>query len=173
MTTAEMFLIRRDTRQRQQKVTSAEQCRIEIKSTAKNESFLMKTLVMAMMLAALGVDEAADVVPTNFSVLAMTIRGGILGMIIGISCVRPKDVQSLAQEIFGNLACAIAFSGILTPWIAARTAFEPNENLYVAVSAGLGICGLSIVKAGKSEAVDAVLQKVGLRKKSDDSGGKP
>ena len=129
---------------------------------------MMKIVMFAMLLAeaALGADPKVE--GPTFSVMTMTIRGGILGMVIALSCVRPKDFTAFCQEIAGNLCCAIAFGGIAAPWVATRTGFEANEYLYVAVSAVLGISGLSIVKAAKSDFVDYVLRQMGIKKPKDD-----
>lgn len=137
-----------------------------------NRSFMMKAVLMGIMLAAGGVETAsAATTDPAFRIFAMCVGGGVLGMIAGICCSKPKDVQAMAQEIAGNLALAIAFGPATTFWVSARLSTEPTVYWFIAVSAVLGISGLAIVKAARSEFVAYVIEKMGLKKKPDETGG--
>lgn len=148
-----------------------EQKTVEMKTfrphrVAHNRMFLMKTVLLGLLFT-LGDFDGASTGDTEYQTFSMCVRGGILGMIIALCCFRPKDVQALAQEICGNLCCAIAFGPAVTFWVAQRFGIPPNIYWFVPISALLGICGLSIVKAGRSEFVAFLLDKMGF--KSEDS----
>jgi hypothetical protein len=141
----------------------------KIRGPKSNGSFMMKSVLLGMLLFLGGIETvAADGADKTFQVFAMCIGGGILGMIGGISCYPPKDLRSLAQEIFGNLSMAIAFGPMATFWISDRCSAKPDAYWFVATSALLGICGLTIVKGLRSEVVSWIWSQFGFKPKSDE-----
>lgn len=137
---------------------------------AANRSFMMKVVLLGTVMMSGGFLTAAAATPDPaFQTFAECVGGGVLGMIAGLSAWRPKDVQAMSQEIAGNLACAIAFGPAATYFAAARVSAEPNVYWFVAVSAILGITGLAIVKACRTEFVAWVMTQMGFKKPTSDN----
>jgi hypothetical protein len=135
----------------------------------------MEALLITLVTLASGSQILASITPGDPDFVASTIcgGGGVLGVLIGLSCSWPKNGQAMAQEIFGNLSCAIAFGPLSAPWFAARFSVEsPTFQWFVAVGAAWGIIGLAIVRGLRSDAVSqakcAIAAQFGLQKAKDD-----
>lgn len=138
---------------------------------------MMKVFLLGLVLADGGFTMSAALTnDPSFTSFALSVGGGVLGVIMGVCAFKPKDVQALAQEAFGNLASAIAFTPIATPWVAARfSVTEPDYRWFLACSAVLGIFGLAIVKTCQPEFRGWVRTQLGLPpvpvKSTDATGG--
>jgi hypothetical protein len=133
-------------------------------------SLLMKTYLFGLIAFAGGLQVVAVIdADPDFRIFAYCVGGGVLGVAVGCGAFPPKSLGALGQESCGNLSAAVAFGPSLTPWVAARFGFEPNFQFYMAVSAVLGITGIALVKAVRSEFISVVLMQLGFKKKPEDT----
>lgn len=169
MTSLQLFLSRHEMRRAERDLNQKQDCSLILTNDHKvSEVIMMKAFLLGLILAAGGIQSAAVIsADPDFHMFAMCMGGGILGVVIGWSVAKPKDFQSLSQEVAGNLASAIAFGPLVTPWIAYKCSVDsPDYRWFLAVSAGLGIVGLAVVKAIRSETIIWALGQMGFKKQN-------
>ena len=112
----------------------------------------MKALLMGMLIsAAVGPVILVEVNPgsTWASEFSFAMIGGTGGMLLCLTLYETADVKHMARDAIGNLLTAACFGPAAAFWFGNFMKIEMCPQLIIPVSATLGFCGASLVRAAK------------------------
>ncbi len=122
-----------------------------------NKDFLMKAGLLGVIVAVIGaINDPVVLADPSYAMAGALALGALFGVFAGGAASKPLDYSVLCQELLGNFFTALGIGPWLAPWLAARCGIlTPGYPWFMLCGFTLGVCGLAIVRAARSDIVAA------------------